>query len=71
MHGIRSRWTLGRLRQVVTAGWSLLRQSSGDDAYERYLEHITHAHPAELPLGRSEFECRRQQQKWNGISRCC
>ncbi len=70
MGEIRTVRTL-KLRQTLSAGWALLRRLSGDDAYERYLNHVAHAHPSESPLSRSEFECRRQESKWSRISRCC
>jgi uncharacterized short protein YbdD (DUF466 family) len=59
------------LRQALADGWSLLRRLSGDDAFDRYLDHFTRAHPSGSPLTRSEFECRRQELKWGRISRCC
>ena len=58
-----------------------LREVTGDDAYERYLEHW-HRHHAisdeagenktsEKPLGRREFFRQREKERWNGIRRCC
>jgi uncharacterized short protein YbdD (DUF466 family) len=52
-------------------GWKLLRELSGDDAYERYLQHQTLAHPDEAPLCRHAFFKQQQQQKWHGVKRCC
>lgn len=51
--------------------WQLVRRLSGDDAYERYLHH--HAeHPHEEPaLTREEFFRQWQDQKWQGVKRCC
>jgi uncharacterized short protein YbdD (DUF466 family) len=51
--------------------WRTLRQLSGDDGYERYLEHHAAAHPGTSPLSRSAWFAKRQQQKWSGVSRCC
>jgi hypothetical protein len=52
-------------------GWKLLRELSGDDAYERYLQHQALAHPDEKPLCRHAFFKQQQQQKWHGVKRCC
>ena len=51
--------------------WALLRQATGDDAYERYLRHQALAHPDEAPLDRKSFFQREQERKWNGVKRCC
>lgn len=55
--------------------WQRIRQLSGDDLYERYLAHHAehHADGAEChpPLSRAEFFRQWQDQKWQGIKRCC
>ncbi len=57
--------------------WRILRQLSGDDAYERYLAHFAnHAHDescaaAQVPLTKAEFFRQWQDAKWQGIKRCC
>jgi uncharacterized short protein YbdD (DUF466 family) len=57
--------------------WQGLRRLSGDDAYERYLEHyeahhrFSEEHPGEGPLSKAEFFKQWQERKWNGIKRCC
>ncbi len=58
---------------LLKTGWRLLRQLSGDDAYERYLEHWQrhHATEGEVPLDRQAFFKAEQERKWNGIKRCC
>jgi uncharacterized short protein YbdD (DUF466 family) len=53
-----------------------MRRLSGDDAYERYLQHFAQVHAADpltmsTPLSRREFHRRRVEDKWSGISRCC
>lgn len=63
----RLRQMLRRLRQ----GWRLLRQLSGDDAYERYLAHHAEAHPGQAPLSRTAYFRRCEQDKWYGVRRCC
>ena len=60
------------LRAIVRG----LREITGDDAYERYLEHW-HRHHANLnqtvekPLGRRDFLRQRENERWNGVRRCC
>ena len=51
--------------------WKLIRQLSGDDAYERYLEHVMKVHPGQAPLDRKTFFLREEERKWSGIRRCC
>ena len=51
--------------------WYTLRQLSGDDAYERYLTHHNTCHADTAPRSRKEFFQNEQQQKWEGIKRCC
>ena len=51
--------------------WRFVRQVSGDDAYERYVDHQQDAHPYDRPMTREQFYKFHQEQKWNRISRCC
>ena len=53
--------------------WSYVRQLSGDDAYERYLQHFAehHEHSEESPLSKHAFFKAWQDKKWTGIKRCC
>ena len=52
--------------------WRMLRRLSGDDAYERYLEHWRRYHAAEgVPLERAAFHRRETERRWSGIKRCC
>ena len=51
--------------------WKIIRELSGDDAYERYHAHHVACHSHIAPLSRKEFFQRDQQQKWNSIKRCC
>lgn len=51
--------------------WSVVRELVGDDAYERYCAHHHRHHAHEQPLGREAFYLKNQQEKWNGIKRCC
>lgn len=67
----RSKWLFQLLLSKLQQGWNLLRELSGDDAYERYLQHQALAHPDEKPLCRHAFFKQAQQQKWQGVKRCC
>ncbi|MGJ0485107.1 MAG: CstA-like transporter-associated (seleno)protein [Methylomicrobium sp.] len=63
--------------KLLRSFWKVVRRLSGDDAYERYLEHYVHNHAQDNdhecagPLSRAEFFKQWQDQKWNGIKRCC
>ena len=69
------RWfrVVARWLRAVAQG---LRQVTGDDAYDRYLEHW-HRHHAdqneihEKPMSRREFFRQRENDRWNGVRRCC
>jgi uncharacterized short protein YbdD (DUF466 family) len=55
--------------------WARIRQLSGDDAYERYLQHYYEHHAqqteAHEPLSREDFFKQWQDKKWTGVKRCC
>lgn len=51
--------------------WRMVRRLSGDDAYERYLQHHAAHHQADAPLNKEVFFKQWQDEKWNGIKRCC
>ena len=53
--------------------WNLLRELTGDDAYERYLAHwrTRHADDGATPLDRAAFYREEQRRKWDGVRRCC
>ena len=58
--------------------WNNIRQLTGDDAYERYLQHFNehqlHNDFEELnrePLSREAFFKEWQEGKWKGVKRCC
>jgi uncharacterized short protein YbdD (DUF466 family) len=61
------------MRVALRRIWALLREATGDDAYERYLAHWRSAHAADetRPLDRSSFYRDEQRRKWNGVRRCC
>lgn len=63
---------LKNARYQFQSAWCVIRQLSGDDAYERYLAHFTAHHADEgEPLSRGEFFKRWQDEKWTGVKRCC
>jgi uncharacterized short protein YbdD (DUF466 family) len=57
--------------RLARTAWTLLRQVSGDDAYERYREHMLQAHPGSAVMSRSAYYRFRMEQKWNRLTRCC
>ena len=61
------------MRLALRRVWALLREVTGDDAYERYLAHWLTAHAADstMPLDRSSFYREEQRRKWDGVRRCC
>jgi uncharacterized short protein YbdD (DUF466 family) len=59
------------LWRLLWGVWRFTRELSGDDAYERYLQHMARAHPGQTPLSRAQHYAQRQDEKWNRLSRCC
>ena len=66
------------MRDKLKSFWRGVRRLSGDDAYERYLKHYAEHRQAlashegeEMPLSKAEFFKQWQDEKWNGIKRCC
>jgi uncharacterized short protein YbdD (DUF466 family) len=61
----------------IKAFWRIVRRLSGDDAYEQYLKHyarhhqVDTAHDHRPPLSKADFFKQWQDEKWNGIKRCC
>jgi uncharacterized short protein YbdD (DUF466 family) len=57
--------------------WQIVRRLSGDDAYERYLIHFAEhhrqdcSHSSESPLSKKAFFKQWQDEKWDGVKRCC
>jgi uncharacterized short protein YbdD (DUF466 family) len=56
---------------ALSALWRGLRAATGDDAYERYVEHHAAEHPGEPLLSRRAFFEADQKRKWSRINRCC
>ena len=56
---------------LCSSVWRVIRELSGDDAYERYIAQYATNYPDTTPLARKDFFVYQQQQKWRGIQRCC
>ena len=58
---------------TLCRAWDLLREMTGDDAYERYLAHWRDQHSSSdaTPLDRAAFYREEQRRKWEGVRRCC
>ena len=64
---------MNSIKTVALHTWQTIRTISGDDAYERYLEHWHKYHASEggQPLDCKTFFDNEQIRKWDGIRRCC
>jgi len=57
---------------ILRRVWGFLRLASGDDAYERYLDHWQSHHDGQgEPLDRGAFHTAELHRRWNGVRRCC
>ena len=61
------------IKFIIRQTWKMIRTISGDDAYERYLEHWYKHHSDEdgQPLDCKTFFATEQIRKWDGVRRCC
>jgi uncharacterized short protein YbdD (DUF466 family) len=59
------------MRDDLKKLWDFMREVTGDDAYERYLQRHHQTHPDVPPLTEQEFFASEQERKWSGINRCC
>jgi len=68
-----TRHSIGSVASAPRRAWRWLRALSGDDEYDRYLEHFREHHSAgsEKPLSRRAFFRLRQDERWDRINRCC
>jgi uncharacterized short protein YbdD (DUF466 family) len=63
---------LKRTTRVPARAWQVLRSLSGDDAYERYLQHLREHHAGSAPLDRRAFYLREQERRFSGgPTSCC
>jgi uncharacterized short protein YbdD (DUF466 family) len=67
----RLRLVTERALVTLKRAWELLREMSGDDAYDRYVAHHALEHSNEPLLPRRAFFAEMQRRKWSGITRCC
>ncbi len=60
------------LREAVAGVRWDLREVAGENAYDRYVEHLRRAHPDALVMSRRDFERWRQDEREaNPRARCC
>ena len=61
------------MTEALRRVWAVIRELTGDDAYERYLAHwrAHHAQDRSTPLDRAAFCREEQRRKWEGVRRCC
>jgi uncharacterized short protein YbdD (DUF466 family) len=57
--------------KILRSAWQALRALVGDDAYERYLDHVRRRHPDRVPLAREAFYQAELERRWSGVNRCC
>ena len=51
--------------------WAAMREILGDNAYERYLEHVQRRHPGATPHSRANFHRLELDRRWSQVNRCC
>lgn len=62
---------MSRLVHWSLAAWAVLRAITGDDAYDRYLEHHARRHAGSTPLSRRQFAAAEHDRRWQQVNRCC
>jgi uncharacterized short protein YbdD (DUF466 family) len=65
------RAALNAAARLAGIAWRFLREVSGDDAFERYMDHMQRAHPSLPAMTRGQYYRFRTEQKWNRTTRCC
>jgi|TARA_B100001964_G_scaffold27061_2_gene27074 uncharacterized short protein YbdD (DUF466 family) len=66
--------TAANLLSVLSTLWRGLRRATGDDAYDRYLEHWRVEHTVgsdEEPMDIKTFYRTHQEAQWQDVRRCC
>ncbi len=62
---------MDRSLRPLRSAWRYLKEVSGENAYDRYLEAHRRTHPGKLAMTRGEFYRWRQDEKYNNPgSRC-
>lgn len=59
------------MKQFLSAGLSLLRGVTGDDAYDKYVAHLKRTQPDQRPMSAEAFFRAQLEQKWNCVNGCC
>lgn len=59
------------MKQFLSAGLSLLRGVTGDDAYDKYVAHLQRTQPQQAPMSAEAFFRAQLEQKWNCVNGCC
>jgi uncharacterized short protein YbdD (DUF466 family) len=62
---------MNRLALITGRAWAAFRAVLGDDAYERYVDHLRRQHPDAVPLQRADFQRAELDRRWSQINRCC
>ena len=63
---------ISRLLSWPRRTWRLVRALSGDDAYERYIEHCRTHHPDDALPDRRQFYLGEQERRYSdGPTGCC
>ena len=63
---------MNSLEKKLSLLWAAVRSVSGDDAYERYVQHTAAEHPDQPLLDRRTFYVREQERRFSGgPTRCC
>ncbi len=51
--------------------WAFIQELTGENAYEKYLEHQVKHHPGQAVLSKKEFFKLETERRWDGVRRCC
>lgn len=62
---------MSTLKRIAFHAWSAFRAILGDDAYERYVRHLSLRHPGGEPLTRAAFQRVELDRRWSQVNRCC
>jgi uncharacterized short protein YbdD (DUF466 family) len=62
---------MNALAAALRRCWEGLRALTGDDAYERYLDHCRERHPGAPPPDRGAFCAAELERRWRQVNRCC
>ena len=66
--------TMGRMRETLQRAWWMVRQITGDAAYENYLAAKEQSHDSrgcERKMTQEEFYVDSLRRRYSRVSRCC